>query len=104
MTPALCHCGKDGHTLGSINCPVHGYVCAPREPTEAMWGGLARDLVLWQRFKNPTGRALYEHLIMLGRTIPDWLTKEIGDLDHVPPKGTVATCIYKAMIEAVPNG
>lgn len=20
-----CHCGKDGHALGSINCPVHGY-------------------------------------------------------------------------------
>jgi hypothetical protein len=19
-----CHCGKDGHPLGSINCPVHG--------------------------------------------------------------------------------
>lgn len=19
-----CHCGKDGHALGSINCPVHG--------------------------------------------------------------------------------
>ena len=21
---AECHCGKDGHPLGSINCPVHG--------------------------------------------------------------------------------
>ena len=19
-----CHCGKDGHALGSINCPIHG--------------------------------------------------------------------------------
>lgn len=19
-----CHCGKDGHALGSVNCPVHG--------------------------------------------------------------------------------
>lgn len=21
---AECHCGKDGHPIGSINCPVHG--------------------------------------------------------------------------------
>mgnify|MGYP001579132930 CR=1 FL=1 len=20
-----CHCGKDGHPLNSVNCPVHGY-------------------------------------------------------------------------------
>lgn len=22
--PSLCHCGKDGHAINSINCPVHG--------------------------------------------------------------------------------
>lgn len=21
---SICHCGKDGHALGSVNCPVHG--------------------------------------------------------------------------------
>lgn len=21
----VCHCGKDGHALNSVNCPVHGY-------------------------------------------------------------------------------
>ena len=20
-----CHCGKDGHALNSVNCPIHGY-------------------------------------------------------------------------------
>lgn len=20
-----CHCGKDGHALNSINCPIHGF-------------------------------------------------------------------------------
>lgn len=24
MTAIECHCGKDGHPLNSINCPVHG--------------------------------------------------------------------------------
>lgn len=22
---ATCHCGKDGHALNSVNCPVHGW-------------------------------------------------------------------------------
>lgn len=26
---AACHCGKDGHALGSVNCPVHGYTVVP---------------------------------------------------------------------------
>jgi hypothetical protein len=26
-----CHCGKDGHPLGSMNCPVHGYMPVPNE-------------------------------------------------------------------------
>lgn len=24
-----CHCGKDGHPIGSVNCPVHGYRAVP---------------------------------------------------------------------------
>lgn len=24
MSHAECHCGKDGHPLGSVNCPIHG--------------------------------------------------------------------------------
>lgn len=25
MSKTECHCGKDGHALNSINCPVHGH-------------------------------------------------------------------------------
>lgn len=71
------------------------------EPTEAMWSGLARDLIMWDRFGRPTGADLYRHLKRCGRTIPDWLRKEIPDVDHVPPKGTVAICIWKAMAEVL---
>lgn len=29
---AECHCGKDGHALNSVNCPVHGYDVVRRVP------------------------------------------------------------------------
>jgi hypothetical protein len=37
-----CHCGKDGHPLGSVNCPEHGYMTAPKitlAELERMFGG-----------------------------------------------------------------
>lgn len=32
-----CHCGKNGHALNSINCPVHGTSSLP-EPLEMICG------------------------------------------------------------------
>ena len=77
-----------------------GYCIVPEEPTTVMWGGLARDIVMWSRFTKHSGTDLYKHLNSIGTRIPDWLREEIKDTDHVPPKGTVAACIYKAMLEA----
>lgn len=75
----------------------------PVEATEAQWGGLARALVMWWGMGGrPTGNALYAHLRMTGENIPDWLVSEIPEIDHVPPKGTVAACIYRAMLAAAP--
>ena len=74
----------------------------PEEPTEAMWGGLARDMVMWTRFTSHTGADLHKHLRSIGTPIPLWLQQEIPDTDRVPAKGTVAACIYKAMIEVAP--
>jgi len=73
---------------------------AMREPTEAMWGGLARQLVMWCRNTQPSGKSLYFNLRHSGTPIPDWLQEEIPHTTHVPPKGTVAACIWKAMISA----
>lgn len=28
-----CHCGKNGHAINSINCPVHGYYTVPKQST-----------------------------------------------------------------------
>lgn len=82
------------------------HVIAPRIPTEAMWGGLARDIVTWQRMYSPgaTGRQLHDHLTALGRKIPDWLKEEIPIDSLTCPKGTVAAVIYRAMIEDICEG
>lgn len=82
-----------------------GYKLVPVEPTEAQWGGLARDIVWWlYAHGSPhTGHKLHAFLRNLGRYIPDWLTEEIHDSGHTPPKGTVAAVIYRAMLEAAPK-
>lgn len=66
-----------------------GWRIVPEEPTEEMWGGLARDIVMWTRFMSATGRMLHQHLTSLGRDIPEWLLKEIPNNDVVPPHGVV---------------
>lgn len=82
-----------------------GYVVVPVEPTEDMWMHLARDIVFWL-YTCPAphnGSKMHEFLLNLGTTIPEWLSKEIPDSDSTPPKGTVAVCIYRAMLEAAPK-
>lgn len=34
ITGVLCHCGKDGHALNSVNCPVHGNELRHRIPSQ----------------------------------------------------------------------
>jgi hypothetical protein len=77
-----------------------GYAIVPIQPTEAMWGELARDIILWTHFNHHSGMSLHDHLKANGREIPEWLAAEIPPTDRTPPKGTVAACIYKAMVEA----
>lgn len=83
-----------------------GWQIVPKEPTEGMWGELARDIVMWQRMTAngaATGATLHKHLRSIRPApIPEWLAKEIPDATQVPPKGTVAACIYKAMLAASP--
>lgn len=80
--------------------PPDGWVMVPTEPTEEQWGGLARDIIMWWSFDRPTGASLFKHLSSSGRDIPNWLRDEIKDTDHVPPKGTIAAVVYKAMLNA----
>lgn len=80
-------------------------VIVPKEPTEAQWGGLARDIMMWLGFDGqPTPRRLFDHLGRLGRDIPQWLRDEpeMQSLDRVPSKGTRCMIIYRAMLESRP--
>ena len=49
---------------------------------------------------NCTGKNLHEFLQNIGRPPPAWVSKEIQPVNHVPPKGTIAACIYKAALSA----
>lgn len=70
----------------------------PFEPTDEQWSGLARHIMMWLDFNDKTGKALHSHLNMLGIEIPEWLAKEIPNVNHVPSKGNRVTAIYKAML------
>ena len=93
---------KGPKVLLTIQVDTDKYTLVPKEPTPEMWGELARDIVMWDRFPVHTGLQLHKHLKSIGREIPDWLVKEIPPTDQTPPKGAVAACIYKAMLEASP--
>lgn len=80
-----------------------GWKLVPVEPTEEMWSGLARHLMMWLDFGNPTVEALRKHLDMLNIEWPAWMDAE-SELrgSGVPSEGTRATLIYKAMLYAAP--
>jgi len=80
-----------------------GWKLVPVDPTEEMWGGIARQIVIWSRGSRLTGLALHRDLKNSGWPIPDWLGEEIEDADYVPPKGCVAVAIYRAMLAAAPT-
>lgn len=72
-------------------------------PPKEMWGGLARDIIFWLQAdgaQRPSGASLHRFLKRIGQVSPDWLLEEIPDADPVPPKATIAVCVYRAMTEA----
>jgi len=72
------------------------------KPTETQYFELARDIVMWLDMADGrSGAMLHLHLTRLGRQIPDWLAEEIPNSSHAPSKGTVAACIYKAMLKVI---
>ena len=87
-----------------------GYKLVPIEPTRDQFGGLARDIIQWMRFtpsSDQHSQSLIEWLKNMGNEIPSWLMgeNEINHLSkHALSKGTIAAIIYKAMLEAVPDG
>ena len=87
-----------------------GWKLVPVEPAAEQYGGLARDIIQWMRFtpsSDQHSESLIEWLKNMGNEIPSWLMgeNEINHLSkHVLSKGTIAAIIYKAMLEAAPDG
>ena len=87
-----------------------GWKLVPVEPTTEQYGGLARDIIQWMRFtpsNDQHSQSLIEWLKNMGNEIQGWLMSEneINHLSkHVLSKGTIAAIIYKAMLEAAPDG
>ena len=82
-----------------------GYVVVPCNPTEEMWGGLARHLVKYMQSHDrycPKTLGKYINRFIGFKNIPDWLNKEIPDWesDHAFATADLPVFIYKAMIEA----
>ena len=82
-----------------------GYKLVPVEPTEEMWGGLARHLVKYMQGHDrycPKTLGKYINRFIGFKNIPDWLNKEIPDWesDHAFATADLGVFIYKAMLEA----
>lgn len=89
---------KDGENLYTLA----DVLASLREPSEAMWGGLARDIVFWlDTTDKRTPRSLFEFLGNVGREVPEWLKAhmEMANLDHAISKGTRAIIIFLAMLD-----
>lgn len=81
------------------------WVLVPRVATEEMWGGVSRDIVFWMDTSGgrPTGKTLRFHFENAVGKLPEWLGKEVPDIDHVPSKGTRAAVVYEACVRAAPQ-
>jgi hypothetical protein len=81
---------------------AEGFAIVPVVATEAMWGGLARSIMLGFDAGSLNPRKLFKHLERCGYGIPQWLRDEpeMKSLDHVISKGTRCVIVYRAMIAA----
>lgn len=83
---------------------VGDQILAPWLPTEEMWGGLARQIMMWLDFDGrPTPESLLKHLERCAEEIPQWLRDEpeMQNPNHVLSKGTRCVLLYRAMVDPI---
>lgn len=107
-------CGVDSphhHTSEAVTefYKRNDYRTVPIEPTEEMWGGLARAIMMWIDLSGSgqkLPRDLLNHLRRSGVEVPPWLKSEaeMKALDHSMSKGSRCVLIYKAMLMNAPRG
>ena len=72
------------------------------EPTDDMYGGLARAIVMGRDMGCNKAHLMIRHLERGGNIIPDWLDEELNGEKHLA-KGDMAAIIYKAMTAEYPT-
>lgn len=82
-----------------------GYKLVPCNPTEEMWGGLARHLIKYMQSHDrycPKTLGKYISRFIGFKNIPDWMNKEVPnwESDHAFATADLGVFIYKAMIGA----
>ena len=101
-------CGKDTpHYHAPDAVEAHYWRKVPIQPTEEMWGGLARSIMMWMDIAGGGPKLpedLLKHLERSGIEAPDWLKDEgeMKAIGHSMSKGTRCVLIYKAMLYAAP--
>ncbi len=89
-----------------VSVQREGYKLVPCNPTEEMWGGLARHLVKYMQSHDrycPKTLGKYISRFIGIKNIPDWLNKEVPnwESDHAFATADLGVFIYKAMIDAI---
>lgn len=74
----------------------------PKEPTEEMWSGLARAIMMGRDLECNKAHEMRKHLERGGNEIPAWLDKELDGEKHLA-KGDMVVMIYKAMLATAPK-
>jgi len=68
-----------------------------QDPSEDMWGGLARAIIMGRDMNCNTRSKMLEHLKMSGQeNIPECVLRELEGEKHMA-KGDVAVCVFTAM-------
>lgn len=93
-------------TAWQASAQREGYKLVPCNPTEEMWGGLARHLVKYMQSHDrycPKTLGKYISRFIGIKNIPDWLNKEVPnwESDHAFATADLGVFIYKAMIDAI---
>lgn len=86
------------------HCATSGWKLVPKDPPEAMWSDLARDIIMGRDMECLTVAEMRKHLEHSGYAgLPPEIEAELKDYDKHLAKGDMCVLIYKAMLAACPT-
>ena len=95
-----CHCGKDGHALHSVNCPIHGKKKSKYRSVKTEVDGITfaskreakrySELKLLERAKQISGLTLQPRYLL--EVNAHKVCTYVGDFAYVDPRGAKLVC------------